>query len=470
MADLAPLTAAIQAYQAAAPGVWSRAAADNVRGTSILVPNSGKLAGVLGAFSGAPTGKTPIDPATGRPTDLQYVTPTDYYKSALDAYGAANTAYQDYAKQVGAETGLSGEALWKSPEVQAAYNQVRPLWEEMNANIGEQGKSPMFESPWSNTGGGNSGFSSLLKMAVPAAASFFLTPALGGALSGAFGLSGALGQSLAGAGLGALTSKATGSNPLFGALTGGVGGYLSGGGLSGLTGSATTPAGVNGVLSYGSSGASSLPWLSGNALPWATPSFLDDPLKFLTNKATSGASTMLSTDSILKNALKGGLSYALQGDNEGGYGALQGAYNTAAANLAPYTGPGAAASTRLADLYGLNGPDAAAAAQAAFQQTPGYQFARDQGVKALDASAAKRGMLLSGNQVQAVQNYGTGLADQLFQQYLQNLGGQANRGADAQNYANANAVNAAQKYAEMKRDKDSNRNALLSGVLSSIFG
>lgn len=468
MADLAPLTAAVQGYQGVAPGVWSRAAAENLRGTSILVPNSGKLAGVLGAFSGAPTGKTPIDPVTGRPTDLQYVAPTDYYRSVLDAYGAANTAYQNYANQIGAETGLSGEALWKSPDVQAAYKQVRPLWEELNANIGEQGKNPLFEAPWSNTGNGTSGFSNLLKMAVPAAASFFLTPALGGALSGAFGLSGALGQSLAGAGLGALTSKATGGNPLFGALTGGVGGYLSGGGLSGLTGS--TPAGVNGVLSYGSSGASSLPWLSSNALPWATPSFLDDPLKFLTNKATSGASTMLSTDSILKNALKGGLSYALQGDNEGGYGALQGAYNTAAANLAPYTGPGAAASTRLADLYGLNGPDAAAAAQAAFQQTPGYQFARDQGVKALDASAARKGMLLSGNQVQAVQNYGTGLADQLFQQYIQNLGTTANRGQTAQNQANQNTVDANAAYALMKRDKANSRNALYSGVLSSLFG
>lgn len=453
MADLAPLTAAIQAYQAAAPGVWSRAAADNVRGTSILVPNSGKLAGVLGAFSGAPTGKTPIDPATGRPTDLQYVAPADYYRSVLDAYGASSAAYQDYANQVGRETGLSGEALWKSPDVQAAYNQVRPLWEELNANIGEQGKTPMFEAPWSNTGNGTSGFSNLLKMAVPAAASFFLTPALGGALSGAFGLSGALGQSLAGAGLGALTSKGTGGNPLFGALTGGVGGYLSGGGLSKALSSGTS-------LSSGST----LPWLS------ESTSFLDDPLKFLTNKVTSGASNMLSTDSILKNALKGGLSYALQGDNEGGYGALQGAYNTAAANLAPYTGPGAAASTRLADLYGLNGPDAAAAAQAAFQQTPGYQFARDQGVKALDASAAKRGMLLSGNQVQAVQNYGTGLADQLFQQYLQNLGGQANRGVSAQDAANQNVINANAAYAAMKRDKASNRNSLLSGVLSSIFG
>jgi hypothetical protein len=52
-----------------------------------------------------------------------------------------------------------------------------------------------------------------------------------------------------------------------------------------------------------------------------------------------------------------------------------------------------------------------------FRADPGYQFALDQGTKRLDASAAAQGNLLSGNQLQAITDYGQGMADQQFGNY-----------------------------------------------------
>lgn len=52
-----------------------------------------------------------------------------------------------------------------------------------------------------------------------------------------------------------------------------------------------------------------------------------------------------------------------------------------------------------------------------FRASPGYQFSVDEGVKARDASAAAKGMLLSGNQLRDLQTFGTGVADQEFNGY-----------------------------------------------------
>jgi len=47
-------------------------------------------------------------------------------------------------------------------------------------------------------------------------------------------------------------------------------------------------------------------------------------------------------------------------------------------------------------------------------QDPGYQFRMDQGVKALDSSAAARGLLLSGAQQKGIAEYSQGLASQEY--------------------------------------------------------
>ena len=56
--------------------------------------------------------------------------------------------------------------------------------------------------------------------------------------------------------------------------------------------------------------------------------------------------------------------------------------------------------------------------------TPGYQFALNEGVKALDTSAAAQGTVLSGGQKKDILQYATGLADQTAQQKYQNALGE----------------------------------------------
>lgn len=96
--------------------------------------------------------------------------------------------------------------------------------------------------------------------------------------------------------------------------------------------------------------------------------------------------------------------------------------------LAPYEQAGKSALGNLSDLLGTPGQgllqnwdqsfQAPTAAQAA--ATPGYQFAVQQGNKALQASAAARGGLLSGGTAKALDQYNQGLADTNYQQVYNN--------------------------------------------------
>ena len=78
-------------------------------------------------------------------------------------------------------------------------------------------------------------------------------------------------------------------------------------------------------------------------------------------------------------------------------------------------------SNAYADATGANGPAGNARATTNFQANPGYQFQLDQGLKAIDRGAASKGLVNSGNLLTSEQNYGTGLANQSYQQYVQNL-------------------------------------------------
>jgi len=79
-------------------------------------------------------------------------------------------------------------------------------------------------------------------------------PFVAGPIAAAIGFSGALGSAVVGAGLGAATSAATGSNPLFGAALGGLGGFAGGGGFQNLFG------GAGGAAGAGAGGAAVDPW------------------------------------------------------------------------------------------------------------------------------------------------------------------------------------------------------------------
>lgn len=73
-----------------------------------------------------------------------------------------------------------------------------------------------------------------------------------------------------------------------------------------------------------------------------------------------------------------------------------------------------------------------------FEADPGYQFRYDQGMRALDRTAASKGKLLSGGQIKAAQEFNSGLASQEYgnwwNRYTQ--GTQFNNAASQQEYTN----------------------------------
>ena len=77
-----------------------------------------------------------------------------------------------------------------------------------------------------------------------------------------------------------------------------------------------------------------------------------------------------------------------------------------------------------------------------FYASPGYQFRLDEGGRALDRSAAARGMLLSGAQNKALTRYGQGVASSEFNQYANALRNIAGLGQ----VANSEVANAASNY------------------------
>lgn len=111
--------------------------------------------------------------------------------------------------------------------------------------------------------------------------------------------------------------------------------------------------------------------------------------------------------------------------------AQQQALTQARADLAPYRTTGAAALGVAGNLSGANGPDAARAAQGDFVQSPGYQWQLDQGLRAVDAGAAAKGMVRSGATLKGEMTYGQGLASQDFASYYNRLAGLAGLGENA---------------------------------------
>lgn len=121
-------------------------------------------------------------------------------------------------------------------------------------------------------------------------------------------------------------------------------------------------------------------------------------------------------------------------------------YDETTANFAPY---------REGGLLGFNamnyemGLGEAPEGYTGFQASPGYQFAVDEGTRALEGSAAASGNLRSGATMKALQDRGVGMANQEYGNWMNRLSGIAgmgqaaagNQAAAAQNFA-TNAGNA----------------------------
>jgi hypothetical protein len=103
------------------------------------------------------------------------------------------------------------------------------------------------------------------------------------------------------------------------------------------------------------------------------------------------------------------------------------------ADLAPYREGGVTAQNQLFQLLGLGGDTTAPEygkytkdfGMSDFTTDPGYQFRLEQGMKALNASAAAKGMGMSGANIKGAIGYGTDMGNQYYQQAFNNY--QTNR-------------------------------------------
>jgi hypothetical protein len=100
----------------------------------------------------------------------------------------------------------------------------------------------------------------------------------------------------------------------------------------------------------------------------------------------------------------------------------------------PYYAAGTPAIGQEGALLGLQGQPAADAAMANFQQSPGYQWQLQQGLRAIDAGAAagvRQPGVRSGATIKAEEAYGQGLAQQDFGNYFTRLNQLAGMGQSA---------------------------------------
>ncbi|AWI90280.1 hypothetical protein C0214_19675 [Methylobacterium sp. DM1] len=120
------------------------------------------------------------------------------------------------------------------------------------------------------------------------------------------------------------------------------------------------------------------------------------------------------------SALAGGYQNA-RDDLTNQYGQTQGYLGQLGQLYNPLVQQGGGAYSAYSDAIGANGAEGAQRAASAFQAAPGYQYARDQALEAVQRSAAARGGLAGGNATADILKTATGLADQGYQQYVNNL-------------------------------------------------
>jgi hypothetical protein len=111
-------------------------------------------------------------------------------------------------------------------------------------------------------------------------------------------------------------------------------------------------------------------------------------------------------------------------------------YRQMRSDLAPYRDVGASALERYSDIA-LKGNIEQ------FQQSPGYQFRLQEGIKALERGAAARGELLGGAQAKALTRFGQDYASNEYSNYLNQLGALASMGQSSATATGAGGLQSA---------------------------
>lgn len=152
------------------------------------------------------------------------------------------------------------------------------------------------------------------------------------------------------------------------------------------------------------------------------------------NAIQSGGNT---AQRFYDNALGQSQNYLTQGVNDArsylntGYNDARSALNQGVDVNRPYYDTGISANTMYSNALGLNGADGNNAATAAFQTSPGYQFALDQATKAAANKASSLGVAGSGNTLDALTRLGIGYANQDYGNWLGRLSGVSAQGQSA---------------------------------------
>lgn len=111
-------------------------------------------------------------------------------------------------------------------------------------------------------------------------------------------------------------------------------------------------------------------------------------------------------------------------------------YDLTRQDFTPWREAGQGALSKLEMLYGLKPNEGGQTPAQMVAATPGYQFRMDQGMQAIQRSAAARGALKSGGAVKALQRFGDGLASSEYDAFSSRLAqiagvGQAAAGSTA---------------------------------------
>lgn len=126
-----------------------------------------------------------------------------------------------------------------------------------------------------------------------------------------------------------------------------------------------------------------------------------------------------ATNDQINGLIQGAL--AAEGPLNSNPGIITGLGNQANAPFQSLSSTAGQGTGALGNLLGLNGPTGSQSALTQLQTTPGYQFTKGQGEGAINAAAAAGGTLNSGNQLTALSNYDTGLAQNTYQGAVSNL-------------------------------------------------
>lgn len=122
------------------------------------------------------------------------------------------------------------------------------------------------------------------------------------------------------------------------------------------------------------------------------------------------------------------------------------------------------------DALGVNGAQGTQRAQDAFTTSPGYQFTLDQGLDALNRTAASRGSLNSGQTGLDTINYATGLANNEYQNWLNNLSGFSGQQGGIYTGAVGGQAGALSDLANLATGTAGQKVDLMTGVTNGLMG